>query len=66
MCKLLDLTADIGQQVSREPSARMVMANWAVQQAGKDEEINLALKWDFIRRLDEWVFSQDVTRGFVI
>jgi hypothetical protein len=31
----------------------VVLANWAVQQAGKDAERRLALKWDLMRRLYE-------------
>ncbi len=29
----------------------VVLANWAVQQAGKDDERRLTLKWDLTRRL---------------
>src|SRR2546422_8551441 len=42
-CKLLDLVADERLMGSREPSAVVVLANWAVQRAGKDEERRLAL-----------------------
>ena len=54
VCKLLDLVADdVRLKASREPSAVIVLANWAVQQAGKDDERRLALKWDLTRRLYE-------------
>jgi len=52
VCKLLDLVADEAKlRASREPSAVVVLANWAVQQAGKDDERRLTLKWDLTRRL---------------
>ncbi len=54
VCKLLDLVADEARlRASREPSAIVVLANWAVQQTGKDDERRLALKWDLTRRLFE-------------
>jgi hypothetical protein len=54
VCKLLDLVADEPTlRVSREPSAVVVLANWAVQQAGKNDEQRLALKWDLTKRLYE-------------
>ncbi len=59
VCKLLDLTSDIGLQASREPSAVVVLANWAVQQAGKDDERRLAWKWDLTRRLYELGLAKD-------
>src|SRR6266704_3565794 len=40
-------------RASREPAAVVVLANWAVQQAGRDDERRLALKWDLTRRLFE-------------
>ena len=54
VCKLLDLVADEARlRASREPSAVVVLANWAVQQAGRDDERRLGLKWDLTRRLFE-------------
>src|SRR5437016_4779283 len=53
-CKLLDLVADeAALKASREPAAIVVLANWAVQQAGKDNRRKFALKWDLTRRLYE-------------
>jgi hypothetical protein len=53
-CKLLDLVADEARlKASREPAAVVVLANWALQQTGKDAERRLALKWDLTRRLFE-------------
>src|SRR5258708_496052 len=58
-CKLLDLTADIERLAeSREPAAIVVLANSAVQQAGKDDQRRLALKWDLTRRLYELGFAK--------
>ncbi len=59
VCKLLDLTADIGLRASREPSAVIVLANWAVQQSGKDDERRLTSKWDLTRRLYEFGLAKD-------
>jgi len=54
ICKLLDLVADeAALRASREPAAAVVLANWAVQQAGRDDDRRLALKWDLTRRLFE-------------
>src|SRR5438552_4609019 len=38
---------------SREPAAIVVLANWAVQQAARDDERRFELKWDLTRRLFE-------------
>lgn len=38
---------------SHEPAAIIVLANWAAQQAAKDDERRLSLKWDLTRRLYE-------------
>jgi hypothetical protein len=52
VCKLLDLVADETRlRASCEPSAIVVLANWAVQQSARDDERRLALKWDLTRRL---------------
>jgi len=54
VCKLLDLTGDQEKlKASREPSAVVVLANWAAQQAERDDERRLVLKWDLTRRLYE-------------
>ena len=49
-------------KASREPSAIVVLANWAVQQAGKDDERRLGLKWDLTRRLFEIELKKADTR----
>ena len=54
ICKLLDLAADeAALRASQEPAAIVVLANWAAQQAGRDAERRLALKWELTRRLYE-------------
>jgi len=54
ICKLLNLVLNEARlRGSAEPAAAVVLANWAVQQAGRDGERRLALKWDLTRRLFE-------------